>query len=142
VTFDPRGREAWAVDGARNEVVVAPLAEDGRPGLTIPVGQRPIEVAFAPDGLTAWVSNHLSHDVSVIAVPERRVVATVPVGQNPLHIAFAPDGRRAYVTAISSNDVTVVDALARRPIGKVAVGRRPDGIATGKLHQFALDGSP
>jgi YVTN family beta-propeller protein len=51
------------------------------------IGKSPFSVVVAPDGLRALVNNTASHDVSVIDLRARRVVARIPVGEIPIVMA-------------------------------------------------------
>ena len=64
---------------------------------------------------TLAVSNEASHDISIIDVAHRQVVATISVGDRPRGIHALPGTRYVYV-AISDNDPNAQRAIAmRRP---------------------------
>jgi DNA-binding beta-propeller fold protein YncE len=67
---------------------------------SVMVGLEPVAVAFA-DADEAWVVNHLSDSVSVVALDGTpRVTRTLLVGDEPRDIVFAgPEGQRAFITA-------------------------------------------
>lgn len=67
---------------------------------TVMVGLEPVAVAFADDN-EAWVVNHLSDSVSVVALDGTpRVTRTLQVGDEPRDIVFAgPGAQRAFITA-------------------------------------------
>ncbi len=67
---------------------------------SVMVGLEPVAVAFADDN-EAWVVNHLSDSVSVVALDGTpRVTRTLQVGDEPRDIVFAGAGRqRAFITA-------------------------------------------
>ena len=50
---------------------------------TVNVGSAPVSVAALPNGLSVYVANSVSNDVSVVNSNNLTVVATVPVGQSP-----------------------------------------------------------
>jgi YVTN family beta-propeller protein len=74
-------------------------------------GDRPVEVALAPDGRSLLVVNSGSNTVSVVDtrtfVEERRVA----VGNAPGAIVLDPSGRRAFVLNTLGNSVSVVDVV-------------------------------
>jgi len=84
------------------------------------IGSSPFSVVTAPDGRLAFVNNTASHDVSVIALPERRVVARVPVGEIPIVMAVHPSGRTLWVSCEGSHEVDVVAIPDRWRAGKAA----------------------
>lgn len=67
---------------------------------SVMVGLEPVAVAFADDN-EAWVVNHLSDSVSVVALDGTpRVTRTLLVGDEPRDIVFAgPERQRAFITA-------------------------------------------
>lgn len=93
----------------------------------IPVGIDPVSIAFRPDGLEAWVSNHISDSVSVIdtnpdSPTHLRVIATVQDidlekrstnFDEPVGIAFASN-EKAYVALSSENKIAVIDIASRQ----------------------------
>ena len=82
------------IDPATNTVVA-----------TVPVGNRPRQVAVTPNGAFAYVTNESDSTVSVISAATNTVVATVPVGAFPDAIAITPNGAFAYVGCSASVDV-------------------------------------
>ncbi|PZS26416.1 MAG: hypothetical protein DLM61_18315 [Pseudonocardiales bacterium] len=76
---------------------------------TIPVGQHPQDIVWAPDGRFAYVVNNGSNNVSVIDATTNRVTATLPVGPGASSIAVEPTGRTAYVTNLDGGTLSVLD---------------------------------
>jgi YVTN family beta-propeller protein len=60
------------IDTASNQVVA-----------TIPVGQRPWNMALTPDGKKLYVANGRSNSVSVIDTAQRVKLRDIPVGKLP-----------------------------------------------------------
>ena len=106
------------IDTATNTVVA-----------TIGVGNRPIGVAFTPNGSRVYVANSNSDSVSVIDTATNTVIATVIVGSFPQGVGITPDGSRAYVENTFSNSVSVIDTVTNTVIATVAVGMDPAGVA-------------
>ncbi|MBD3337339.1 MAG: hypothetical protein GF355_17640, partial [Candidatus Eisenbacteria bacterium] len=77
----------------------------------IRVGLEPIAVA-ARDDTVAWVTNHLSDDISIVNIREGTVEATVAAGDEPAQVAFlknpagGPQDLLAAIT-LSSEDRVV-----------------------------------
>lgn len=72
------------------------------------IGEEPFSVVSAPDGRFAFVNNTASHDVSVMDLASRRVVARVPVGRIPIVMAVQPGGRTLWVSCEGSHQVDVI----------------------------------
>ena len=66
-------------------------------------------MALSPDELTLLVTSAWTHQVSVIDVKRRTVLATLDVPREPRGVVFAPDGRRAYVTHLIGTAITRID---------------------------------
>jgi YVTN family beta-propeller protein len=91
------------------------------------VGIDPVGIAVRPDGLEAWVANHISDSISVIDTRSDsptylQVVATVQDYDpktsatrfdEPVGIAFASN-EKAYVSLSSENQIAVIDVQRRK----------------------------
>ncbi len=55
---------------------------------TVPVGQRPWNMALTPDGRKLYVANGRSNSVSVIDTGSDKVVAEIAVGAFPWGVAI------------------------------------------------------
>ena len=83
--------------------------------------------------LLAFVSNEASHDVTVVDLDARHVVATIPVGGRARGIQAAPGGRLVYVavsddspTVESSADAIVaIDVATLRVVTRIESGTDP-----------------
>ena len=75
---------------------------------TIPVGDGPQDVTWAPDGRFAYVADVNADTVSVVDAATMTVTATVPTGDAPTSVAVLPDGRAAYVTNLQDGTLTVL----------------------------------
>lgn len=66
----------------------------------VSVGMEPVSVAFRNDG-EAWVVNHLSDSVSIVALDgQPRVVRTLLVGDEPYDVVFAGEAfDRAFISS-------------------------------------------
>ncbi|MBT7972028.1 MAG: YncE family protein, partial [Verrucomicrobia bacterium] len=116
----------------------------------IPVGIDPVSIAIRPDGLEAWVSNHISDSISVIDTnPENsthlRVIDTVQDidlekratnFDEPVGIAFASN-QKAYVALSSENKIAVIDVASRKISKRLnipAQDPRAISVRNGKLY--------
>ncbi|RMH19601.1 MAG: hypothetical protein D6701_04795, partial [Gemmatimonadetes bacterium] len=94
-----RGEDRIAFVNTASKEVVGSLSEG--------IGASPFSVVVAPDGRLAFVNNTASHDVSVIALPEKRVIARLPVGAQPIVMAVHPSGATLWVSSEGSHELTV-----------------------------------
>ncbi len=102
---------------------------------TIPVGIAPFDVAFAPDGSFAYVTNLGTSNVSRIRTSDQTVTATVPVGVGPAGVAIAPDGTYAYVVNAAANSVSKLRTSDDTVVATIPVGQAPLFVA------FSPDGT-
>jgi YVTN family beta-propeller protein len=87
---------------------------------SVTVGLLPSHVAVSPNGQFAVCSNVFSHDVSVVHIPTRTLLASVPVtGTQPFRVAITPDSLLAVV-AVTNDAVTsafsVIDLTTRTEV--------------------------
>ena len=82
ITMTADGRTAFVALGRANHVAVVDVAS-GNVEDYILVGSRAWNTTLNRDESLLFVANGLSDDISVINVPERRVIKSVPVGRVP-----------------------------------------------------------
>jgi phospholipase C len=101
----------------------------GKVAARIPVGRTPWNIALAPDGGKAFVSNAGDDTVAVIDTARRAVTATVGVGHIPTGIHATQS--QVWVSGNASSTVTVLDAASHAVLGAVdlGLGTEPAGIA-------------
>ena len=104
---------AVAVRGENRVVFVNTASRRVVDSLRDGIGESPFSVVASPDGRLAFVNNTASHDVSVIALPERRVVARVPVPEIPIVMAVHPSGRELWVSSEGAHRLTILEIPAR-----------------------------
>ncbi|MFQ5701440.1 MAG: YncE family protein, partial [Acidobacteriota bacterium] len=73
------------------------------------IGEGPFSVVVSPEATLAFVNNTASHDVSVIKLADRRIVARIPIGEIPIVIAVHPSGETLWVSSEGSHRVSVLD---------------------------------
>lgn len=73
------------------------------------IGSSPFSVVVHPGGRLAFVNNTASHDVSVILLPEKRVLTRIPVGRIPIVLAVHPSGATLWVSSEGSHEVAVLE---------------------------------
>ncbi|MFQ5844130.1 MAG: hypothetical protein ACE5JG_04000, partial [Planctomycetota bacterium] len=100
-----RGEDRIAFINTASHRVVDTLA-DG-------IGKSPFSVVVSPGGRLAFINNTASHDISVLALPRRRVVARLPVGAIPIVMAVHPSGETLWVSSEGSHEVTVIEIPPR-----------------------------
>ncbi len=81
--------------------------------LTEGIGESPFSVVVTPDGRLAFVNNTASHDISVVALPEREVVARIPVGEQPIVMEVHPSGGTLWVSSEGSHELAVIEIPKR-----------------------------
>src|SRR6478735_233901 len=82
----------------------------------------------------AFVSNEMSHDVSVVDLSTSAVVATIPIVGRPRGIQTSPDGRTVYVTSSDAqpgresnvDGIVAIDVATRKVRTMFHVGTDPE----------------
>lgn len=95
----------------------------------IPVGKGDEGFDVSPDGRELWTANAQDGTLSIIDIPNKRVVATLDakvVGANRLK--FTADGRYVLISSLANGDLVIYDAAARAPFKRIPVGRGAAGI--------------
>lgn len=128
----------------------------GHPGVS---RGAPVEAAFSPGGLYAYVTNYAMYgrgfgpegtdtctpasgvDRSYayrIDMESMRIDRVYPVGSVPKVVAVTPDGGRVLVSNWCSWDLTVIDAATGKVVRTLPLGAYPRGIAVSGDGRFAL----
>ncbi len=152
----------FTADGALQKTIddTVELAEygiDGHPGKS---QGAPVEMAFSPDGNTAWVSNYSMYGANFL--PEGADACTSPagisnsylykvdtrtmkiedvieVGAVPKYVAATPDGKSVLVSNWCSMDLSVVDVEKGKTVKTIELGgQHPRGIEVTKDSKTAF----
>jgi DNA-binding beta-propeller fold protein YncE len=123
------GSRLFVADTIGGRLAVFDLADPSSPFLLaeIPVGIDPVSVNPRTRD-EVWVTNLVSDSISIVSVPERRVVATLRVVDEPSDVVFA--GGKAFVSVATRDEVRVFDAVTRAPLGTIPIfGKDPRSLA-------------
>ncbi|MFX4286484.1 beta-propeller fold lactonase family protein [Janibacter sp. G349] len=144
---------ALTPDGAIEETIpdgvdLADFGIKGHPGTS---KGAPVEMAFSPDGKTAWVSNYAMYGqgfspegADACTGPEgisdsylykidtatHEIKDVIQVGAVPKYVAATHDGKKVLVTNWCSMDLDVVDTAKGKVVTTIPIdGKHPRGIA-------------
>ncbi|HEY4899572.1 MAG TPA: YncE family protein [Terriglobales bacterium] len=78
---------------------------------TLNVGSAPVSVTALPNGLSVYVANSISNDVSVVNSTNLSVVTTIPVGQGPVFIASEPSSSKVYTANAGAGTISIINTL-------------------------------
>lgn len=144
---------AFTADGALQKTIddSVKLSDFGVKGHEGTSKGSPVEMAFSPDGKTAWVSNYSMYgdgfepegkDACVgpegisdsylykIDTASLKVTDVVRVGAVPKYVAATHDGSKVLVTNWCSMDMDVVDTQTAKVVKTIPIGgKHPRGIA-------------
>ena len=95
---------------------------------TVPVGTRPVGIAYDPNNGNVYVANGTAASVSVVSGSTNTVVATIPVGVGPRAITFDPSNSDLYVANRVDGTVSVIDGSTNTVVATVPVGNEPQAI--------------
>ena len=124
VVFPNDFEYAVAVRGENKVVFVNTVTHEVVGEITDGIGDSPFSVVLTPNGRLAFVNNTASHDISVIDVEARRVVARLSVGEIPIVMAVHPTGSSLWVSSEGSDELTVISIPARWRGPSVVAERR------------------
>lgn len=88
-------------------------------------------------GATLIVANKAEATVSLVSLPDGKVVSTLPVGTGPHEVAVSPSGRLALIANYGArgpenagSTLTLIDVPAAKVVKTIALGdyRRPHGV--------------
>jgi len=108
LALNPRRPLLAAIDRDRNSVSLVDLSAR-EVVASVPVGQDPVAVAWAPDGAHAYVVNSTGNSLSVVEGSTGAVTATVGVGRSPSSVAVRSDGTLGYVTVEADGSIVALD---------------------------------
>lgn len=86
-----------------------------------------------------YVGNTLSGDLSVIAIPEHRVVGSIPatvVGNSPDDVIASRNGGVLYISRLDTRDVIAVGTATEKELWHVDVGGTPNHLALSRDERF------
>ncbi len=102
---------------------------------TLDVGKSAKDLAFSPDGRTAYVLNPADHELVFLdckgapgdppegAIP--KVTFRLRLGATLSDLALSPDGKTLLAASSSPGQITFISAQTRQPLGAVEVGQSP-----------------
>lgn len=81
----------------------------------------------SPDGREIWVANAQDGTLSVVSLPEKKVLATLPVNARGANrLKFTPDGKTVLVS--HGPELLVLDAASRAVKARVPIGHGSGGV--------------
>ncbi len=138
MSYNAALQRAYIVNDTTPGTVTVFDTKEGRVLATVPVGDRPRNIAADFQRGEVYVSNFHSNTMSVIATATNEVVATFSVGSQPF--MGEVDGTRGFVYVLSQIDrvMHVIDTQRRQVVAQVNTGTQPNGATvdgrTGKVY--------
>lgn len=136
---DPSGSRVAVACSLSDEIVIldtdtlAELARfyvDATPGVPGEPRFKPMNLVWAPDGETLYVTLHHAGVVRRFGVGDGRAVGSAATGAGPGQIAITADGRTLVVPNREDRSVSVVDVRTLRERMRVRIdGAHPHGVA-------------
>lgn len=131
VTFDRAGERAYVTAETDGTVtVIDAQAHEAVSSISLDnFSARPLSLRVTPDGDHLVVTNGRGGSVSIVSLPQGRVVRTVTgVSARCRGVDLTPDGSRAFIACGPSNDVAVIDVGSGVLLERVAAGQSPWGV--------------
>ncbi|GJM09766.1 MAG: hypothetical protein DHS20C11_20420 [Lysobacteraceae bacterium] len=85
-------------------------------------------VAVTPTGMSVYITNRDTGELSIVDTSNNSLVATVPL-PGARGIAISPQGDRIYIASGSEGTLVTLDAATQTIINSVSVGNSPFGVA-------------
>jgi YVTN family beta-propeller protein len=130
----PDSTVAWVAN--QDNEVLAIVRTDGSAVHSRDIDMRPVDIAFSPDGRSAYVAGCRQQcvpgTVEIISTPQRLTEGYINVGPSPYRIMMAPDGAHFYTTNLGDASLSVVDVATRSTVASVHIGVEPTGLAVAR----------
>jgi len=112
-------RRFFLVDASRDVVLRSLTTTQARAHMVVVPG----------GGTRAFAANVGSDSVTILKIPDLRIVKNVPVGDGPEGIAATPNGRWVLVALQGADQVAILDADSGAVLARLPTGRTPIRIA-------------
>jgi DNA-binding beta-propeller fold protein YncE len=134
VTWSPDGRELWVPQAGSPAIEVFDSGTLSRLGEVRLSGQGgAVEVVFAPDGATAYVSQLETGTVYAVDRSSRKVTKKLATGgRGTRGLTLSPDGRTLFAANWDSADVSEINLSAWRVLRLFRTVATPRGLFVGK----------
>ena len=121
LTFTPDGRYCWVLDwGDVSKLLIYDVQKGALDG-EIEVSTWPAHGIFSRDGKLFWVTSETAGNVTVVDVPQRKIIEVLPSSGDAMGLALAADGHYVYAANGEDRTVSKIDARTHRIVatGKV-----------------------
>jgi YVTN family beta-propeller protein len=129
LAVSPDGSQLWVADtgpqtgpGSPTGITVISTATDTVTA-TLRLPSAPAEIAFSPDGATAYVT--AADGLWIFDTATDTVTGSIPGLGDPEGVAVSPDGNTVYVTNTEQGRVEVINAAKVQVTGSIPVGQMP-----------------
>jgi len=96
---------------------------------TFPGDTRMEGMALSPDGNEFWALHMNAKEISIINVPEKKLVSTISFeGGLNNRIKFTKDGKYVLMNELQGNELRVWDVATRKEVKRIDVGAGGEGI--------------
>lgn len=91
--------------------------------------KSPAHISFSNDGKSAFVSNVMSNDISIIDTDKQDIIKTIPVGDTPNEGKLSSDGKTLYVANLMDNVLSIIDVERGKQTAQIPAGKGTHGVA-------------
>ncbi len=131
LTFTPDGRYCWVLDwGDVSKLLIYDIQKGALDG-EIEVSTWPAHGIFSKDGKLFWVTSETAGNVTVVDVPQRKILEVLPSSGDAMGLALSADGQYVYAANGEDRTVSKIDARTHKIVatGKVK-GVNHDAVLT------------
>jgi YVTN family beta-propeller protein len=119
------------------EIIVAAHADE----IPIPVGIRPIGIAYNGENGNIYIANANSSTLSVIDTRANSVIATVLVGSFPYAVSSDNMNEYIYVANSGSHDVSVINGAIKKVVKTINMDDQPLSIVFNPVNRYLYVGT-
>lgn len=123
----PDGSEVWI--GSRSDTISIIDTERNTIAETMGDFVQIPDIAFAPDGATAYATESAGLYLAVIDVATRSLTTTVPTVNASVPVDVTPNGERVYVGRVIGSEVRVIDTATNTTVDSIQVAGNPRDMA-------------
>jgi YVTN family beta-propeller protein len=121
LTFTPDGRYCWVLDwGDVSKLLIYDVQKGALDG-EIEVSTWPAHGIFSRDGRLFWVTSETAGNVTVVDVPQRKILEILPSSGDAMGLAITGDQQYVYVANGEDRTVSKIDAHTHKIVATAKV---------------------
>lgn len=137
VTTDTQHKYAFGTDIQAGSVAVIDL-QSGNLIQLITTAPGAEGLAVSLDNKELWVTNRASKSVSIISIPDWKIVKNLTAGTMPIRVKFCKSPYYALVSNAMSGEVLVFNPVTRERVAMIEFGENAFPVGVLVVNQYAF----